>query len=411
MLTSPTAIPCSKTRLAFLWMHLANEPFIALFTLLGFILKKDLGASTFQLSLLATLNPALALLSFYLGAYLSKTHHRLVPNLMLSWVLGRILFLVLPFYSSTPIVLAAACLYQLFHRAATPCTMEIVRKNLNTTQGTHLFSWVYFMSFLESLILGLFIGKILDIHSNNWKYLLAITSIFSMTSLFLQRQIPKKTPASLDTLFEGKISFFKPFQDAWRLIRSSASFAKFQAGFMCGGLGLMIMNPALLIFYHDHLHLSHQQMTTARYVWMGLGVLFSTFIWKKYLNKNLLCFLTSLIILGFALFPLGILYASKTFYSLYFAFFIYGIAQAGSHLVWHLSSLFFAAEKESSAMYTATNILAVGLRGLVGPFLGGFLTESLGPSTTLMIGSVICLSGIYFMLPQTNVSKKPIPLD
>jgi hypothetical protein len=409
MQASQLSKPCSKTRLALFWMHLANEPFLALFTLLGFILKKDLGASIFQISLLATLNPALALISFYAGAYLSQKHHRLVPNLMLSWFLGRVLFLVLPFYSSASFVLAAACLYQLFQRATTPCTIEILRNNLDTSQGSHIFSWVYFVSFLESLVLGLFIGKILDLHSNNWKYLLALSALFSMTSLLFQRKIPNGSKSYLKTNSPSALSFIKPFKDSWDLIQKSASFAKFQAGFMCGGLGLMIMNPALIVFYSDHLRLSHEAMTTARYVWMGAGVLASTFIWKIYLTQKHLARLTSLIILGFALFPLGVLYAKWHVHILYLSFFIYGIAQAGSHLVWHLSGMIFAHPQESSAMYTATNLLAVGLRGLIGPLLGGILTQALGPKATLMIGSIVCISGTYFMLSKKQLIKKPIP--
>ncbi len=408
MLASSLSSPCSKTRFALFWMHLANEPFLALFTLLSFILKKDLGASTFQISLLATLNPALALFSFYAGAYFSQKHHRLVPNLMLSWFFGRVLFLVLPFYSSAPFVLGAACLYQLFQRATAPCTIEILRNNLDTSQGTNLFSWVYFFSFLESLVLGLFIGKILDLDSNNWKYLLALSALFSMTSLLFQRKIPFSSQNYLKTTHPSPLNFIRPFKDSWDLIQKSASFAKFQAGFMCGGLGLMIMNPALIVFYIDHLHLSHEAMTTARYVWMGAGILASTFIWKTYLTQKHIALLTSIIIVGFALFPLGVLYAKWHVHILYLAFFIYGIAQAGSHLVWHLSGMIFANQQESSAMYTATNLLAVGLRGLIGPLLGSVLTEVLGPKATLMIGSLVCISGTYFILSKKQLIKKPI---
>ena len=59
-------------------------------------------------------------------------------------------------------------------------------------------------------------------------------------------------------------------------------------------------------------------------------------------------------------------------------------------------------------MYTATNLLAVGLRGLIGPLLGSVLTEVLGPKATLMIGSLVCISGTYFILSKKQLIKKPI---
>lgn len=402
MTTPSTSFSCSKTRLALFWMHLTNEPFIALFTLLGFILKKNLGASIFEISLLAMLNPACSLLSFLLGAYLNSRHQHLVPSLMLSWILGRVLFLILPFYSRTWLVLIAACCYQLFHRASTPATIEILRSNLAPEQRTHFFSSVYVLSFLESLILGLFVGKILDVSESNWKYLLAASALLSMTSLFFQKNIPSNLKLTSKPEPLAKESALTPFKQAWHLVRSSSYFARFQAGFMFGGLGLMIMNPALIIYYNDTLHLSHETITIARYVWMGLGVLGSTFLWKKYLNQKLLFCLTSLIILGFSLFPLCILHADSWINLLYVGFFIYGIAQAGSHLVWHLSGTFFAPSNESSCLYTATNILAVGIRGLIGPCLGGILTQFLGPSWTLAIGSLVCISGVIFILPKKD---------
>ena len=171
----------------------------------------------------------------------------------------------------------------------------------------------------------------------------------------------------------------------------------------------MIMNPALIIYYNDKLHLTHETITMARYVWMGLGVLGSTFLWKKHLNQKLLFSLTSLIILGFSLFPLCILYAATSLHFLYIGFFVYGVAQAGSHLVWHLSGTFFAPSNESSCLYTATNILAVGIRGLIGPCLGGILTQRLGPGWTLAIGSLVCISGVFFMLPQKiKTQSRPV---
>jgi MFS family permease len=406
MLTPSTTISCAKTRLALFWMHLANEPFVAVFTMLGFILKKDLGASALQISLLATINPALALISFYLGAYLSQWHHRYVPNLMVAWLSGRLLFLVLPFYCNIWTTLVAACLYQLFQRACAPNTLEILRKNLDRKEHLRFFSWVYFFSFLESLILGFFIGKFLDTHTNNWKVLLALSSLFSLTSLFFQHQIPTPSHSTEDPVEKKKLHFLQPFKDSYRLMQSSQEFAKFQAGFMCGGLGLMIMNPALIVFYHDHLNLSHQTMATGRFLWMGAGVLLSTFVWKTLIHQIPLPKLLIAIITGFAIFPLAVLYASEYFFFLYLAFFIYGVAQAGSHLIWHLSGIFFAQDQQSSAMYTATNILAVGLRGLIGPCLGGILTEALGPHFTLIVGSTVCFSGIYCMFLIQNKNFK-----
>lgn len=50
----------SKTIRALLWMSISNEPFVVLYAILPFIMRKDLAASLLQLSILASLRPVLS---------------------------------------------------------------------------------------------------------------------------------------------------------------------------------------------------------------------------------------------------------------------------------------------------------------------------------------------------------------
>ena len=75
--------------------------------------------------------------------------------------------------------------------------------------------------------------------------------------------------------------------------------------------------------------------------------------------------------------------------------------QAGSELSWHLSAISFAKNDESLP-FSETNILAVGLRGLIIPFIGGSLLVLSGTTTLLCIASILCLSGtLWLLLPST----------
>ena len=71
----------------------------------------------------------------------------------------------------------------------------------------------------------------------------------------------------------------------------------------------MLIAPALPIYYVDILSLSHHDQTIARCFYMGLGVIGSSFIWKKALNLNSPIYLTPFILLGFSLFPFTLLFA------------------------------------------------------------------------------------------------------
>ena len=392
---SPTKSICQPARFALLWMHLANEPFVALLTLLGFMIKKELGASTFELSLLGCLHPVLSCLSFYLSTLFSPSSHRLIPNLMLSFFLGRILFIFLPFYSSVWFVILAASLYQLFNRASTPTLVEIIKSTIDEKKQPAFFSSVYFFNFLESIGLGLLLGKLLDLDKNHWKWAISFAALFSLTSLVFHRKIQLKnhSPPKISIT-----SWSTPFKLSFLLMKTSKAFALFQLGFMVGGIGLMLMNPALIVFYTTFLKLSHETLMNARYLWMGIGVLSTTYLWQKHLSRQSIFFLIGLITLGFGLFAQSILLSLHSFSFFYIGFVIYGIAQAGSHLVWHLSGILFSKPEESSSLYTATNVLMVGIRGVFAPLLGGLLTTTYGASFTLKIGSLVCFLGSFLML-------------
>jgi hypothetical protein len=89
---------CFRTKLVLLWMNLSSEPLIAIYSMIPFILRKEIGASTYQIVLFSTLSPVLAVLSFYWGAWLSHRKNKLLPNLICAWVLARIPFLFFPLH-------------------------------------------------------------------------------------------------------------------------------------------------------------------------------------------------------------------------------------------------------------------------------------------------------------------------
>jgi predicted MFS family arabinose efflux permease len=399
----------NQTKLALFWMHFANEPFVALFTLIGFILKKELNASMFALSFFATLSPVISFFSFFWGSYVTKNERSLLPNLIGAWVLGRVAFLFLPFTSSVWYLIFAAASYQLFYRASTPAFIQILKQNVQKKERSSFFSSIYILSFIESIFLGLFIGKLLDQSHISWKNMFALAAFISMTSIFFQRKIPisPNENKNISSTVGIKEAIFEPIIESLNLIKKTKEFFHFQMGFMIGGFGLMIINPALIIYYSDTLCLTHENLTYGRYIFMGCGVLLSTYFWQKNLKQTSILPMTFFIIFGFSLFPIFIVLAKHSFFFLYLAFFIYGIFQAGSHLIWHLSGTFFAKEEESSSKYTAANVLMVGIRGLIGPFLGGALTYTVGSLPTLMFGSLVCFSGAIYMALKAKMLIYP----
>jgi Major Facilitator Superfamily len=396
-------IRSSRTRLALLWMKLSEEPLVALYSLLPFILRKDLSATTLQLSLFIALRPVLSLFSFYWSSNLIHRRNKLLTNLMGANFLARFPFLLVPWIDSPWYILFAAGCYQLFSRAGVPALMEILKINVpketRETAYTRYFVW----SFIESILLGLSIGSLLDYGGSSWKILIFLCSLIGMSSLIFQRRIPidlKELSYAAPSGIKHKL--FGPWKRSFNLIRSRPDFAHFQWCFMIGGFGLMLIAPASSIYYADVLSLSHIDLAIGRCIFMGLGVTFSAYFWRRGIRKNHLFQLLGVILTGFALFPFLLLFAQLHVIWLYFAFLLYGVAQAGSHLIWNLSGTLFSA-KEDSSQYSTANILMVGIRGAVGPMIGGLLCHLIGPITVLVLGMMIFLVGGILALRKRSL--------
>ena len=167
-------------------------------------------------------------------------------------------------------------------------------------------------------------------------------------------------------------------------------------GFMFGGIGLMLIAPALAIYYVEDLKLSYSSISIARYVFMGFGIILSTYFWKNALLKISFSKLLIFILSGFSFFSFFLLFAKTNILFLNLAFFVYGVSQAGSHLLWNLSGTIFS-KNQPSISFTSINILMVGIRGAVFPFIGGMLCLFFKPQGILLLGIIMCMSGAIYM--------------
>lgn len=387
------------TKFNFLWMTLSQEPLVALYALLPFILAKDLDVSALQISLFMALKPISSVFSYYWHALGHKRHSNLRVHLMVAWGLSFIPFLIYPSLSNYGYVLLAAGFYQLFSKAAMPPFYEIFKQNVSALSRKKLISYTYLASFLISACLGLFFGQILDNRPGSWKIAACIFSLLALTSLYIQRKLTFNEQAT-DKGPEGHI-LFAPLKKSFAILKSCKEFRDFQVGFMIGGSALMLIGPALSIYYADTIELSHKTYTQARYIFMSLGVVATSPLWQRALRVYTINQLMPAVSLIFGLFPIIVImsYFHKPFVNA--AFVLYGIAQAGSHLIWNMSASVFSKDQDSSP-YTSLNILMQGLRGCVAPILGGVLTSLAGPIPVLALGALIGLFGMYIMIKNNQ---------
>lgn len=385
---------CKKTKFSLLIMNLTEEPLLAFYSLLPFILTKELNANAFQLSLFLMLRPVLSSFSFFWGMFFTyKKKQNLLQNHMVAWILARVPFLFFPIINNLYYVFFAAAVYQLFYKAGFPAWIEIFKRKIKSDRSRkNIFSLFNFFGYVESILIGLFVGNFLDRSSFNWKIAFFFSALIGLASFFIQRKID--IPVENNKSVMKKNNFFTPIKDIIKLLQNKKDFALFQKGFMIGGFALMFITPALYIFSNNILNLSYSNMTTARFVLTGIGFALSSFFWKKALDKTSINFVMPFVLSGFSVYIVFLLLSKYFLMFFYLAFFFYGIAQAGSVLLWKISGMIFSKE-ENSVLYTSTNLLCLGLRGLIAPILGSIFCNLLGVSAVLLIGALISFYGFF----------------
>lgn len=381
---------------AILWTSLLSEPLITLYSFLSFILYKDLGASAFAVSLLVMLKPVITVFSFYWSAGL-KGSGKLKSNVLWAGFWMRAPFLLCPWIDSAWFVIGAAVNYMFFYRAGMPGWMEWIRRSTGSNRG-RIISWSSGLGYAEGVVLSLGMGSILDRDPTLWKGLFFVAALAGLVSLVVQKEVKVEgEKIEVTEELDWKERIIRPWRDSYQLMRDRPDFSRFHWAFMIAGFGLMLIQPALPVFAVDWLHISYLEMAGAVSIAKGLGYVVSAPTWGRWIDRWPLMRVSCFVFILFGLFPLILSLSLWNVTWLYVAYFVYGIAHGGSHLIWHLSGPIFAGKEESSR-YSAVCLVLAGMRGAVAPPLGGALVGMLGPVQVLVMGASLCIySGFRFL--------------
>lgn len=360
--------------------------------MLVFILYKHAHLTALQITVIIALKPMSSLLSPYWIQAIYQRPDNILVNLIGANIFRYLPLLLLPWIESSWFIILAFGLYMTLTRATMPAWMEMFKYNLPKTRQEEIVSYGTTIDYLGTAILSVGAGFILDHYPEMWRWLFMLTASLGILSTIFLTSIPLSRTSSIPALQEPlsineKIS--RPWKQTWQLIREHKDFTAFQIGFMLGGAGLMIMQPALPRFFIDTLHLSFVEMGLAIALCKGVGVAVTSPLWTRLFRTLDIFQLSALVTACAAFFPFLLLATSLHMTLIYLAYAFYGIMQAGSELTWHMSGLVFAQEKDSS-IFSSTNVLTVGIRGCIIPALGALLLPIVHPLGVMLLGALFC---------------------
>jgi len=375
----------------FLLSKVLSGPFWGIFLLTQVLLYKECGATALQLSVVIALKPICGIFS----ALWSHLHsHKIVSRLVLAQILKFVPFLFIPFVSNNWWIIIAFAIHMTLARGVMPAWMELLKTRKESS--TRLCALGGNIDYIGTAFLPLLYGWILDYQPHAWRWLFFTTAFLSLTSLFFILKIPKDIESSKE------ITPLASWQSLKAIFSNRPDFRQFQTGFFLGGAGLMLMQPALPIYFVESLNLSYTEIFLAVATCKGIGFIASSSLWAKALQKKAIFRVCSLVTLFAAFFPVMLFGAHWNILWIYLAYLSYGIMQGGSELCWKMSGPLFSKD-ENSTPYSTINVFMVGVRGLFFPFLGAWLCTFGGPTYALAAGGILCLlSTIYLGTVRTS---------
>jgi predicted MFS family arabinose efflux permease len=197
---------------------------------------------------------------------------------------------------------------------------------------------------------------------------------------------------------------FLPWKDSWQLLRQRRDFTKYQIGFMLVGSGLMVIQPALPIYFVDTLHLSYTELAVALTLCKGIGFALGSPVWSRWINSVDIFRFSSTVASLAVLFPIALILTQYQMSWLYISYFVYGFMQSGNELSWNMSGPIFAKESNST-LYTNVNTMAIGVRGAFVPALGGLCISLWGASSVMVLSSVLCLAATVRLYNHQPVQR------
>lgn len=378
----------------YLYSRILYGPHQALFTLLIFLLGIHLGATPFQLMVMACLKPITSFFSFYMSLWIVGRPQKIRAYLILNAFLGTIPCFFYPFIDNVWYYIGTYALYMISMRAIHPAWMEILKRDNDMERLGRLSSWGNFIYYGINIVFPVLFSFLMDQYGMNWKYLFIATSFWQLLNLFLIASIQIKEDTKL---IKEPFGFIKPLTMGWEILKEKPHLAHYLFLFFLGGAGIIGIYPLLPIFFREELHLNTTKIALAFSCCRGITFLTTSRLWASLLERTSIFYLNALVN-GLSCLFFGFLIA--TFFGshwLFIAYLFYGAMQAGCELSWNVSGPLFSGEEEST-LYSSLNLALVGIRGCLCPVAGYMLFKFTSFTSMFVFGLLLCIAGVIYGL-------------
>jgi MFS family permease len=358
----------------------------------GLILRRELGASPFQLAVLGSANAACLLLSLALARIVDS--RRPLPWVVWPTFLARGLFLLVPFVETPWPFVGMLVAATLLGTLVTPAQTALVALVYPPAERGRALGSVRTCGAAVGIALAGVAGQILGWLS--WRWAFPAAALIGMAASLRQRHLPVP-----DT--RGEAADDRPrLADAWRALRDDGGYRRLLVSAFVFGSGVWLMQPATPILLADVV----KATTTQVGLLAGAGALAAlggNVLWGRLVDKR-----RSVRALR-AVYLVGMLAPATYAFCASMPWLVVGAAAAeslmatGLDLVWMLAVIEFAGPGRT-AQYAAIASTLAGIRGVVAPLCGALLIEALGLQTLYIVAAALMGGGAILMGRQARAA-------
>lgn len=354
----------------------------------GVIAREHFSASPYHLSLISIASGIGQLFTFYWG-YIIRLRGDKLKMVVIPSMVARGVFLLTPLIYSISAFLALIFLYQIISCMATPAYIEVIRSIYPDMLRGRIMGLVRMINSLVVISVTPLFGQAISLIGFRWVFFFG--AVFGIIASFIFSKIKiRETYTEHDhTTISLKTILTIPLSDK--------RFGVYLLVFFMYGLGNWLSSPIYPIVLVDKLHAKPVQVGYISTITSIFSALFYIY-WGRYIDRKNPIQVLFLVFSLDTLIPLGYLLATirPTLYFIFVSAGISGIVNAGIDLA-VMNTILFLAPKKEIASYMALHSTFVGIRGIIGPFLGASLYSIVGPTGVFSVNITTAILGGIFM--------------
>ncbi len=358
----------------------------------GLILRRDLEATPFQLSIMAAASAACLLLS--LGWARVVDGRRPLPYVVWPGFVARALFLLAPLVTSAWPLIAILVAGNFCGAVSSPAQAALVQRVYPHAQRGRALGRVRMAAGLPGIALAIAGGALLALVHYRWLFPMA--ALLGMAASLRLRQMPVPEGGQEPVERTG-------LREAWATVREDTGFRALLTTHFLFGAGIWMQMPANPLLLADVLHATTMQLGLCAAL-AAVAAFVGNAYWGRLIDRvGSARTLRAVYAVG-AVTPL-LYYTAWSPWVLLVTAVLESVMTTGLDLVWMLAVIDVAGRGRTT-QYMAISVTLAGVRGVGGPLLSGFVIAHAGVHAVYLIAAATMTLAACLMSRQVAVATR-----